>query len=179
MRRILGLSLAIIAIALFFSVITDSKFHLLYGEAEQKAISVYANPEPQSVQDDKEAFIRYLQMPGAEYAASRIGRSRPEEFLQILQKNLKVLQGLLGDENKVVSMNAAVSLHITGQDQSRMILKWLDSNVQWEKRVIIKILQRVNDRSKLAFAMGKIKAIAEDKSLDREFRDSARKILEH
>lgn len=107
-------------------------------------------------------------------AAAQLAQCTGED----LEKNIPVLRGLLGDDDVRICMNAAVSLLISGQIQSRdMILKWLDSPARWEKSWIIMILKRVKDPSKLVFAREKIEAAAEDESLDREVRNSARKLL--
>lgn len=93
-------------------------------------------------------------------------------------KNLPVLRGLLGDENVGIRMNAAVSMLITGQEQTKsMILQWLDSPVRWEKRCILGILIRVKDPSKLDFAGERIEAIANDISEEEEVRKAARSLL--
>ncbi len=94
------------------------------------------------------------------------------------EKNLPVLRGLLGDESVGIRMQAAVSLLMSGEDGAQaMILQWLDSKEPRERVWIIRLLHRVKEPSKLAFAISRLKAIAGDLTLDRETREAAQKLL--
>jgi hypothetical protein len=97
--------------------------------------------------------------PGRQFAAEHLIDGEPAER----RANLPILRNLILDGPEKVSMEAAVSLHLLGQEEAQApILAWLSAPDGWTREAILECMRRrIKERRQIAFARKVLETIAQ------------------